>query len=279
MEYEQLRYRVEAPIAWVELHRPAKLNAITAVMLGELGEALGRADGDGEVRAVVLCGAGRAFSAGYDLGEGAGAGRSAAAWREELQHDLEGELAVWEARKPVVCAVHGWCLGGALELALLSDLTLVAADAKLGAPEVRGGSGPAALILPWLAGMKKARELLYTGEWVDAQEAVRIGLANRVVEGDRLLYEAGRLGRRLALVPATTMELTKAQLNASYETAGLRRALLEALERGAELNAAGSPEQEEFDRIARDQGVKAAVAWRERRWAEQDQGGRAGAQQ
>lgn len=269
MPYEQVRYEVEAPVARIELHRPEKLNAITAVMLGELGEALGQADGEDQVRAVVLCGAGRAFSAGYDLSEGEGGERSVAQWREELHHDLRGELAVWEARKPVVCAVQGWCLGSALELALLADLTLLATDARLGAPEVRDGSGPAALILPWLVGMKKARELLYTGEWVDAEEAVRVGMANRVVEPERLREEADRLARRLALVPATTMELTKAQVNTSYEAAGLRRALDGAVESGAEMNAAGSPEQAEFDRIAREQGVKAAAAWREQRWAEQ----------
>ncbi len=136
----------EGAVAVITLDRPDKLNAITPQMTAALGGALDDIEDDDGVRAIVIEGAGRAFSAGFDLE--AGEWDSLESIRREMETDFDMILRFWDCPKPTVAALHGYCLGGALELALACDLAVAAEDTRLGEPEVRFGSGIVALLLP-----------------------------------------------------------------------------------------------------------------------------------
>ena len=175
-------------------------------------------------------------------------------------------MRVWDCPKPVIAQVHGYCLAGGLELAMACDLIVAAEGTQLGEPEIRYGSAPVTLLMPALIGQKKTRELLLTGDLIDAAEAERIGLVNRVVPADRLAAEVDALADRIARTPPEILRLTKQMLNRAMDAAGLRTAVAAGLDLGAIINAAGTPEQTEWDEIVRRDGLKAALAWRDRRY-------------
>ena len=262
-------YETRGPAAWITLDRPEKLNALTKEMVAEFVGALERADADDEVKVVVLTGAGRAFSAGYDLAEVVDGG--AYAWRQVLGRDVDLAMRLWSLPKPTIAAVRGWCLGGACELAMACDLVVAAEDARFGEPEIRLGSGPVALLMPFVLGQKKTAELLFTGDAIDAAEAYRVGLVNTVVPGEGLEAAVGELVRKIAPTPLATLRLTKIALTRAYEAMGLRVAVNANLDLSAILNATGGPEQEEFDRILADEGLKAALAWRDARYPDESE--------
>ena len=274
MPYTHLLYETDGPIAYLTLNRPEALNALNQALVRDLRQAMADIAADAAVRVAVLAGAGRAWSAGYDLKQHAddpvvGAVR----WRAILRDDVAMTLAVWDCPKPVIAQVHGYCLGGACELAAICDLTVAAEDAIFGEPEVRLGSGPVSLILPYLLGSKKARELLYTGDTIDAAQALTLGLVNRVVPRERLQAETRALALKIARTPPEIIALTKAPLNRVFELMGLREAFAANVDASAILNAAELPEQREFERITGAQGLKAALAWRDSRFGESVAGG------
>jgi enoyl-CoA hydratase len=155
------------------------------------------------------------------------------------------------------------------------DLIVAAEGTKLGEPEIRYGSAPVTLLMPYLIGQKKTRELLLTGDLIDAVEAERIGLINRVVSADRLTAEVDALAARLARTPPEVIGPTKRMLNRAMDAAGFRLAVEAGLDLGAIVNAADTPEQREWDEIVRRDGLKAALAWRDRRYDERLGGGAA----
>lgn len=267
MPAESVRYSVSRSIAWVSLNRPEKLNAIDAGMITALHAALDRAESDEAVRVIVLSGEGRAFSAGFDLTAGEGQDTANAEfWRAELRRDFDIIMRFWDCPKVTVAAVHGYCLGSAMEMALACDLTLAAEGCRFGAPEVRFGSGIVAMILPWLIGMKAAKELLLTGDdRVDARRALALGMVNRVVEEASLRDEAQAMGRRIAVNDQLAVRATKRAINRGMDIQGLRAALSEALALDAWIESTETAESMEFNRIMRERGVKAALAWRESR--------------
>ncbi|MGH2927180.1 MAG: enoyl-CoA hydratase/isomerase family protein [Solirubrobacteraceae bacterium] len=266
---ETVLYERRGPAAWLTLNRPAKLNALSAELVGALHEALARAESDDEVKVVVLTGAGRAFSAGYDLAEEAGSELAGAdRWHALLDADVELTMRIWALRKPTIAAVRGWCLAGGCELAMACDMIVAAADARFGEPEIRYGSGPVALLMPFVIGQKKTNELLFTGDAIDAPEAYRLGLVNRVVDGEALDEAVDQLVARIAPTPLPVLRLTKLALTRAYEAMGLRQAVHSNLDLSAILNGADTPEQREFDRIVAGSGLKAALAWRDARYGE-----------
>jgi enoyl-CoA hydratase len=255
------------------LNRPAKLNALSAELRDELTGAVAEAADDDRVRVIAIAGAGRAFCAGYDLSEAAPP--TAWAWRDVLARDVEATLAIWSCPKPVIAQVHGYALAGGLELAMACDLVVAADDAQLGEPEIRFGSAPVTLLMPFLIGQKKTRELLLTGDLVGAAEAERIGLVNRVVPGDRLAAEVDSLADRLARVPPDVMAPTKLMLNRAMDAAGFAAAVEMGLDLQSFVNM--SETAREFDAIVRSEGLKAALVWRDRRYDERlADAGRAG---
>jgi enoyl-CoA hydratase len=252
------------PVALLTLNRPDKLNAINEPMIGALDAALDAAEADEFVRAIVIAGNGRAFSAGFDLDLGLGEGKpDTAAVRRALENDFRIILRFWDSPKPTVAAVHGYCLGSSLELAVACDLTIAAEDCRFGEPEVRFGSGIVALLLPWLAGPKAAKYLLLTGDdRVSAAEAQAMGLVNRVVPAASLLDEALALAKRIAANDAQAVRLTKRAINRSLDIGGMREALAAALEIDVEIETNETAESREFNQIVQREGAKAAIAWR-----------------
>jgi enoyl-CoA hydratase len=262
-------YERRGPAAWVTLNRPNKLNAISGEVVRRLRESWRQAAADDEVKVVVLTGAGRAFSAGYDIAEEVeqeieGAER----WHEVLAEDVDLTMELWSLPKPTIAAVRGWCLAGACELAMACDLVVAAGDAQFGEPEIRYGSGPVTLLMPFVLGQKKTNELLFTGDAISATEAERLGLVNAVVASDALEDAVNALVAKIAPTPLPVLRLTKLALVRAQEAMGLRTAVAANLDISAMLNAAETPEQQEFDRIAAEQGLKAALAWRDSRYGE-----------
>ena len=251
------------------LNRPAKLNALNGPLVTALVTALDAAEADDRVRVIVLEGAGRAFCSGYDLTEEAEGGVGGPVqWRELLAADVAATLRFLDSPKPVIAQIHGYALAGGLELAMACDLVIAADGTKLGEPEIRYGSAPVTLLMPYLIGQKRTRELLLTGDLIDAAEGERIGLVNRVVLADRLVAEVDALADRLARTPPEVMGPTKRMLNRAMDAAGFRLAVEAGLDLGAIINAADTPEQREWDTIVRRDGLKAALAWRDGRYDE-----------
>jgi enoyl-CoA hydratase len=251
-------------VALLSLNRPDKLNAINVPVIEALDAALDAAEADESVRAIVVAGAGRAFSAGFDLDIGLGEGKADPAdVRRALENDFRIILRFWDSPKPTIAAVHGYCLGSALELAVACDITIAAEDCRFGEPEVKFGSGIVALLLPWLAGPKAAKYLLLTGEdRVTAAEMLAMGLVNRVVPAASLLDEALALAGRIAANDTQAVRLTKKAINRSLDIGGMRQALLAALETDIVIESNETAESREFNEILKRDGAKAAIAWR-----------------
>jgi enoyl-CoA hydratase/carnithine racemase len=251
-------------VALLTLNRPGKLNAINLPVIAALDAALDAAESDDAVRAIVVAGAGRAFSAGFDLDMGLGTGKpDPAGVRRALENDFRIILRFWDSPKPTIAAVHGYCLGSALELAVACDLTIAAEDCRFGEPEVKFGSGIVALLLPWLAGPKAAKYLLLTGEdRATAAEMLAIGLVNRVVPAASLMDEAIALAQRIAANDTQAVRLTKRAINRSLDIGGMRQALLAALDIDVEIETNETAESRAFNEILKREGAKAAIAWR-----------------
>ncbi len=271
MGFETVLYEESGPIAILTLDRPDKLNAINAQMVAELGQALDRAEDAAKIRAVVLRGAGRAFSAGFDLDMGEDDGDDRIGFlRSQLRKDFDIIMRFWDCPKPTIAAVHKYCLGSAMEMAVACDVTVAAEGCRFGAPEVKFGSGIVALILPWVIGLKQAKELLLTGDdRVSAERALALGLVNRVVPESACFDEAMAIARSIAANDRIAVELTKQAINRSCEIMGMRQALLQGLELDVVVESSETPESREFNEILEKDGAKAAVAWQEARLAKE----------
>lgn len=265
MSAATVEFEKRGAVAEIRLNRPDKLNAVNARMREELARALDRAVEDDDVRAVLLRGNGRAFSSGFDLDMGTpGEGESHADFvRRELKRDFDLIMRFWDCPKPTVAAVHGYCLGSSMEISAVCDITIASSDCRFGAPEVQFGSGVVCLILPWVIGLKHAKELLLQGRTdIDAVRAETIGLVNRVVAAPDLIDEARKLAQQIALNDALAVRLTKKAIHQTIESAGMRAALLDALEFDIEIESTETPESSAFNRILESEGPKAALAWR-----------------
>ena len=269
MPFDTIFYETDGPLATVTLNRPDKLNAINAAMVADLDAALDQAEADDQIKAIILAGAGRAFSAGFDLDMDADeAETDIGALRRELTDDFNIIMRFWDCPKPTIAAVHKYCLGSAMEMAVACDITISAENCRFGAPEVKFGSGIVALVLPWFIGPKRAKELLLTGDdKVTAQQALQYGLVNRVVADDRLLEEARSVAFDIAKNDSLAVRMTKQAINRTYDIAGMRDALLHALELDIEIESTETDESREFNKILRTKGTKAAIAWRDARLA------------
>jgi enoyl-CoA hydratase/carnithine racemase len=270
VEFQHLLYERKGAIAYLTLNRPEKLNALNAAMLSGLRLALTAVEADPEVRVVILTGAGRAFSAGFDLHRGPGDPdphhMTPDAWRQHLQSYVDTFLMVWNLSKPVIAAVNGYALAGACELVQVCDIKIASDRAVLGEPEIRAGIGPPLLITPYSVNLAKAKELLLTGDTIDAHEAERLGLVNRVVPHDQLMAESERTARKITMLPALGVKMTKLAVNRALEDMGFLSAVRHNLELMTIFDTTMSPEQEEFNAIRQERGLRAALDWRDARF-------------
>jgi enoyl-CoA hydratase len=230
MPYSTLLYDLRDGIAVITVNRPDKLNALNDTVISELGVAIDAARDDAAVRAVILTGAGpKAFVAGADISE-----LSSQSPFEGKARSLRGQAVFrrFEAlRKPVVAAVNGFCLGGGCELAMACHLRIASGTAKFGQPEVKLGIGPGyggTVRLPRLIGRGRAIQLLLTGEMIDAEEAWRIGLVNRVVAADKLLAEAEAFLRTVLAQGPLAVQCVLEAVDAGFEMTSQDALLLEA---------------------------------------------------
>jgi enoyl-CoA hydratase len=266
--YQTIRLQRCGAVALLTLARPQRLNAIDKRMLGELQLSLDEVERDEEVRALVVTGAGGNFSSGFDLKEQMETRPSGVdAWREILDRDFSTIMRFWHLKKPTIAAVQGYCLAGGCELALSCDITIAAEDAVFGEPELKFGAGIVVMILPWLVGPKRAKEIILSGaDRISALEAARIGLINRVVPPDQLESSALALARHIAVIDPRLVQRTKQAINRSFEIMGLIEALDAALDIDLAIEGEGSDDKRKFMEIARQNGLQAAIAWRDARF-------------
>jgi enoyl-CoA hydratase len=266
--YQTIRLQRRGAVALLTLARPQRLNAIDKQMLGELQLSLDEVERDEEIRALVITGAGGNFSSGFDLKEQMETRPSGVdAWREILDRDFSTIMRFWHLKKPTIAAVQGYCLAGGCELALSCDITIAAEDAVFGEPELKFGAGIVVMILPWLVGPKRAKEIILSGaDRISALEAARIGLINRVVPPDQLESSALALARHIAVIDPRLVQRTKQAINRGFEIMGLIEALDAALDIDLAIEGEGSDDKRKFMEIARQNGLRAAIAWRDARF-------------
>jgi len=266
--YRSIDVAVNDGIGWLTFSRPQVLNAFDPELIDETNRAMAAFDEDDSVRVVIVRGSGRAFSAGFDIKASAQAGeRTAVQWRQMLEADFDFVMQFWDCPKPTIAAVHGYCVGGAFEVMLACDVTVAGEGALFGEPEVRFGSGIVALLLPWIAGPKAAKEILLTGQdRLSAARAREIGIVNHVVPDNDVMAKAEAIARDMIAAAPGSVRMTKRAINRTYDIMGMRQALLQALETDILIETSGGPERAEFNRIRREQGLKAALAWRDARF-------------
>ena len=219
MTYEMIKYEVNDGIGMIVINRPEVLNALNMQVLAEMLSAVGEASADEAVKVVVLTGAGRSFIAGADIAQMKDFGTVEGLRFGDLGHSVLQALETMD--KPVIAAVNGFALGGGTEVSLGCDFIYASAKAKFGQPEVNLGIIPGfggTQRLPRLIGANAAKELIFTGRYVDAAEAHRIGLVDQVVLPDDVLDSAQELAQRLAAGPPLALRAAKGAIDDGLET-------------------------------------------------------------
>jgi enoyl-CoA hydratase len=230
MTYQTLLFEVRDGIAFVTINRPDKLNALNDAVIADLDRAVERITSDGAIAAAILTGAGpKAFVAGADIGElstqNQFGGKARAMYGQAVLRRLE------RCGKPVVAAVNGFALGGGCELAMACHLRVASENAKFGQPEVKLGIGPGyggTVRLPRLVGKGRALDLLLTARMIGAEEALQMGLVNRVVPADKLMAEAESLLRTIMANGPLAVRLCIEAVDAGLEMSMDEALLLEA---------------------------------------------------
>lgn len=219
MEYKNIEVKIEKGIATITINRPKALNALNTETLEELKNVLEVLQNDDGVKVIVMTGAGeKAFVAGADISEMKDMSVFDAKKFAELGQKVFRKIELM--KKPVIAAVNGYALGGGCELALACDIRIASRNAKFGQPEVGLGIIPGfggTQRLPRIVGVSKAKELIYTGDMIDAEEALRIGLISKVVEQDKLLEEAYGIAKKIMSKGLVAVSLAKEAINKSLE--------------------------------------------------------------
>ena len=273
----------EGSMVTLTMNKPETLNALNIEFSREIDDALTKVEQDDDVKVVVLKGAGKAFSAGYDLSRvyfvyGGGTGKPEdktrrPSQRSRLAYDRwrsESLRRIFLLDKITIAQVHGYCIGGGLYMSLCCDLTIAAEDAKIGHSEQRLGFSGAMYVFPievMLIGQKRARELLLTGKLLDGKEAERIGLINQVVPADQLEAETRKLARAMTLLPRDGIAIGKATARLAYDSMGLSSAFGQGyLGHTMFTNTRFEPGEYNFIKRRRDVGLREAVKERDARY-------------
>ena len=267
MQEQLVRYETDDKVSVITLDRADKLNAINAVMKDQIIAAFARADKDAATSVIVLRANGRSFSAGFDIGHSPDRGKDSGAadpntWDPILHRSFDFGMAPWSATKPVIASVQGHVLGGGCELTLMCDLTIAADDARFGEPEVRFSHLGPLMVMPWFIGLKRARELLFFGDMIDAKTALQFGMINRVVPAAELREATMKYAKRLSLISPEALRWGKRVINRGAEIAGFRAALEAGVDSFVSLYATQTDVGKEFGRIVAEKNLKAALEWR-----------------
>lgn len=227
---------VDSPLEGVSritLNRPESRNALNNKLRGEIYGTLEANDLDDDVRVTIIRGAGKAFCAGYDLKGNNNENRpfhTAGGDGSWARHVVEGAFRVWDLAKPVIAQVHGYCLAGGTELATSCDLVYVAEDASIGYPVVRSMSPPDNQFFPWIVGMRKAMEMMLTGDAITGVEAAEYGFANRAYPIDELEPAVLAMAEKIAKVPPDIEQMNKRAVHRQMELMGMRAAIRQGTE-------------------------------------------------
>lgn len=265
------RYGRDDLIGRVTLNRPEKINALSAELLRELETALGIMAKDDTIRVIVIRGSGRGFGAGYDLGGAPPSygGSAPPNWkyrlsphRAHLQDGSRRQMFIFNLPKVIIAQVHGYCLAGSCEYAMMSDLVIAAEDAKIGHPGIRGLGHPRnSCIWPMVIGMRKAKELMYTGDTISGIEAAEIGMINKAVPLDKLEEEVTVLAERIGNQSPDALAIHKEAMNRWYQAMGMEASVMSA----ADYDYVYQHTQSAIDlqKKIREEGLKEAFTWRD----------------
>jgi enoyl-CoA hydratase len=275
MEFENILYKVQDRIATITLNRPEKRNALNPALRNDIVAALRAAERDDDVTVILIEGAGDAFCAGYDMNSYAGGEarpERPAGWNHsELYESWTGQfprsclrdwLTIWDLLKPVVAKIHGYCLAGGSELMSMCDIAFAADDTIIGYPPTRGQGTPDIEYFPWKMSMAQAKYLQLTGNSVTGARAEQIGWIAKSFPADELDEQVMRELRPLSKIHPTMLAANKASLNQSYEAMGFRAALQGSVP-WYMLARNFRPGAGEFQKLAAEKGIKAALAWRD----------------
>ena len=232
-------YEERDGIAIVTLNRPEKMNTLNEAVIAGIADAVDQAAASPAVSAIVLRGAGRTFTAGYDLNPGGGRvawkptygatpmDHRPGAWDPVRDYAMMGNnmkrfMKLWECPKPVIAQLHGYALGGGTDLILCADLIFMAEDAIIGYPPSRVYGTPTTMMWVYRLGLEHAKQFLLSGDQIDSATALRIGLVSKVFPADRLAEETERYAMRFRNIPGNQLALNKMLINQAYENMGLR---------------------------------------------------------
>jgi enoyl-CoA hydratase len=264
MDYSVILVDDPAPqVRRITLNRPEKRNALNHALRGEVLHALEAGDANPEVRVQIVRGAGKCFSAGYELG-GGNEGQELPFYTpggdgQWPRHVTTGWMGIWDLAKPVIAQVHSYCLAGGSELATGCDLVYVAEDAQIGYPAVRFGV-PDMHFHSWLVGMRMAMEMMVTGDSISGVEAARLGWATRAYPAADLEERVVEMAKRIATLPPDLVQLNKRAVHRQMEIMGFRT----ALRAGTEICALGTHQKSFHEFIGRmRQGLTQALQERD----------------
>ena len=263
MEYETVLYDAHDNIAWVTLNRPEKLNALSAALQRDIGEALQEADADWDVRCIVIRGEGRAFCAGNDLTPGPGRDQQITR-RGNIRWDIENARRSRKVHsnlltisKPILCQVHGYCLAAGTSLATHCDIIIAAEDATIGFPPVRNLGTPGVFMWPYLMPIQWVKWAMFTGDNFSGKQAAEMGWAMKAVPAGQLEETVNELAGRIARVSYEMLAASKSICNKAIELMG--RDTLQMLAGEVDAVAHQSTAVRDFQRISKEQGLRAAL--------------------
>ncbi len=257
-DYRTIKIEHEGPLTWLVLNRPEQANALSTELLDEFSDALAALAHEGGP-VIGIRGEGRGFCGGFDLGHVASVKEpDPVADRARLQRNLERFLAIWDHPKPVIAAVHGYCVAGGTQMCVFTDLTIVAEDAHIAEPKLPIGGGYVAPLWAPLVGPKRAKELSFVpGNSVDGRTAVEWGWANHAVPAERLLEAVRGLAERIAKTPPDMLRIKKASINRAMDAMGMRLATSSVAEMDALAHL--TPAVLELREQIREAGIKEMI--------------------
>jgi enoyl-CoA hydratase len=272
---ETISFEVADHVARITLNRPEKRNALSALTLQELNQAMLEADDLKQVHVILLSGAGKDFCTGYDLNDSYGGGADTASaydpalyrsrsgtldddiWNMERQQDLA--LIIPSLHKPVIAKIQGNCLAGGTDLAFSCDIVMAADSAKIGFPAARANGTPPSNLWLYHCGPQWAKRMLFTGDTISGLDAARIGLVLESYPAEELDFEAGEMARRIAAVDTEILATHKRAINAQLELMGAMSSQRMALELDARAHLSVGPRRSKFRKDMAELGLKDAL--------------------